>query len=155
MQYQWSSALSDSLHCYDPPECSSVWVKPSYSNVYHLTVTDANGCQSDATVRVEVEKPRGVYVPSGFSPNGDGNNDLLLVHGKSRQILRVKLFRVYDRWGELVYEDLDFPVNTGDRGWNGTFRGADCPEGVYVWYVEVEYLDGFEQVLRGNTTLIR
>ncbi|MCC7504513.1 MAG: hypothetical protein IT259_04390, partial [Saprospiraceae bacterium] len=59
------------------------------------------------------------------------------------------------RWGELVYEALDFPVNDEQRGWNGQFRGKDAQTGVYVWYVEAEYADGFVESLRGNTTLIR
>jgi len=153
--YLWRDALADSLYCADPPECSSVWAYPVYSNTYTVLVTDTNGCTGSASVRVDVEKPRGVYVPTGFSPNGDGNNDLLVVHGKGVQIRRVKMFRVFDRWGELLYEDFDFAVNDAQRGWNGTFRGENCQAGVYVWYAEVEYQDGFDQVVQGNTTLIR
>lgn len=153
--YLWKSALADSLICIDLPDCTTILVKPGYSNTYFVTVTDANGCRGVGSTRVEVIKPRGVYVPTGFSPNGDGNNEILTVYGKSRQIKRVKLFRVYDRWGELVYEDLDFPVNDEQRGWNGQFRGKNAQTGVYVWYVEAEYADGFVESLRGNTTLIR
>ncbi|TNE59211.1 MAG: T9SS type B sorting domain-containing protein [Bacteroidetes bacterium] len=153
--YSWQSTLVDSFYCAVLPDCEAIWVSPVYSNTYMVTVTDENGCQNESSVLVEVEKPRGVYVPSGFSPNGDGNNDLLMVHGKSRQIRSVKVFRVFDRWGELVYEDLDFNVNDQQRGWDGNFRGDPCQTGVYVWYAEVEYLDGFEQSIRGNTTLIR
>jgi len=153
--YIWQDALADSLYCADPPECATVWAYPVYSNTYTVLVTDTNGCTGSASVRVDVEKPRGVYVPTGFSPNGDGNNDLLVVHGKGVQIRRVKIFRVYDRWGELVYEDVDFPVNDPQRGWDGAFRGQNCQSGIYVWYAEVEYLDGFEQAVQGNTALIR
>ncbi len=153
--YNWQSALVTTLLCTNPPECSAVWAYPEYSNTYTVLVTDTSGCQGRATVKVDVEKPRGVYVPTGFSPNDDGNNDLLVVHGKGGQIRRVKVFRVFDRWGELVFEDTDFPVNNVQRGWNGQFRGKNCQAGMYVWYAEVEYLDGFEQVLQGNTALIR
>jgi len=153
--YTWQAAQPDSLLCADPPECANIWVSPLYSNTYTIVVADTNGCTGSATVQVKVEKPRGVHVPTGFSPNGDGNNDLLVVHGKGAQIRRVQVFRVYDRWGELVYEDLDFPVNDVLRGWNGTFRGQNCQSGVYVWHAEVEYIDGFRQTAQGNTTLIR
>ncbi len=154
-QYRWRSTLLDSLGCTDVPDCPSVWVHPLYSNTYLVTVTDANGCTAMASIRVNVEKPRGVYVPSGFSPNGDGHNDRLSVYGKSHQIKRIKIFRIYDRWGELVFEDLEVPVNDASRGWDGQWRGSPCQAGVYVWYVEAEYLDGYEQALKGNTTLIR
>ncbi|MBK8967806.1 MAG: gliding motility-associated C-terminal domain-containing protein [Lewinellaceae bacterium] len=155
VQYDWQGALVDSIRCVDPADCSSVWAFPVYTNTYRLTVTDENGCRGETSISIEVLKPRGVYVPTGFSPNGDGNNELLVIYGKSQQIKRVKIFRVFDRWGELVYEDADFAVNDEQRGWNGIFRGQDAQAGIYVWYAEVEYLDGFEQVIRGNTALIR
>jgi gliding motility-associated-like protein len=155
VSYSWRSALADSLYCTDSPDCTTILVRPEYSNTYFVTVTDANGCRGEGSTRVEVVKPRGVFVPTGFSPNGDLSNDLLIVYGKSRQIKQVNVFRVYDRWGELVYEDVNFPVNDEQRGWNGQFRGKDAQTGVYVWYVEVEYLDGFVEGARGNTTLIR
>ncbi|MBL7775511.1 MAG: gliding motility-associated C-terminal domain-containing protein, partial [Saprospiraceae bacterium] len=153
--FSWNSGLIDSLACADTPLCSSIWVYPEYSNVYTVRVSDENGCRAQASVRVKVEKPRGVYVPTGFSPNSDGNNDRLVVYGKSQQVTRIVVFRVYDRWGELVYEDADFKVNDEQRGWNGQFRDSDAQTGVYVWYLEAEYRDGFTQILRGNTTLIR
>lgn len=153
--YSWRSALADSFLCVDIPDCSAISVKPAYSNTYFVTVTDANGCRGEGSTRVEVIKPRGVYVPTGFSPNNDGNNDFLVVYGKSRQIKQIKVFRVYDRWGELVYEDLNFEVNNEQRGWNGRFRGDDAQTGVYVWYLEAEYADGYVESLRGNTVLVR
>lgn len=151
----WQSALADSVRCADPPECSTVWITPPYSNTYTAVATDANGCTGSASVRVHVEKPRGVYVPTAFTPNSDGANDRLVVHGKSRQIHRIRLFQVYDRWGELVFEARDFAPNDDAYGWDGLFRGQPAQTGVYVWYVEVEYRDGYEERLRGNTTLGR
>ncbi|MCS7037540.1 MAG: gliding motility-associated C-terminal domain-containing protein [Saprospiraceae bacterium] len=153
--FVWQSALADSVRCADPPECSTVWITPPYSNTYTAIATDANGCTGAASVRVRVEKPRGVYVPTAFSPNGDGVNDRLVVHGKSRQIRRIRLFQVYDRWGALVFEARDFAPNDDAYGWDGLFRGQPAPVGVYVWYVEVEYRDGYEERLRGDTTLGR
>ena len=155
VSYFWDGALVDSFRCADLPECSSIWIFPAYTNTFSVTVFDADGCSGKASIRIELEKPRGAFVPTGFSPNGDFNNDLLVVHGKSRQIRQVKLFRVYDRWGELLYEDQEFQVNDEQRGWDGRFRGQECRPGVYVWHLVVEYLDGYEQALQGNTTLIR
>lgn len=151
----WRSALIDSIRCTDPPECTAVWIRPFHANVYTAVATDANGCTGSAEVRVSVEKPRGVYVPTAFSPNGDNNNDRLVVHGKHQQIRRIRLFRVYDRWGELVFEAQKFAPNEAIYGWDGTFRGQPASEGIYLWYVEVEYLDGYEERLSGNTLLIR
>jgi gliding motility-associated-like protein len=153
--YDWRSFLLEPLVCVDTPECSMIWIKPYQTNTYVVKVKDENGCRGEGQVTVEVEKPRGVYVPTGFTPNGDLNNDLLVVFGKSLQIKNVVTFNIYDRWGELVYQDQNFQVNDDTRGWDGVFRGKNCDPGVYVWYVEVEYRDGFREALKGNVTLIR
>ncbi len=155
VEYEWSSFLLENLLCVDTPTCSMIQVKPYQTNTYIVEVTDENGCRGEARVKVDVDKPRGVYVPSGFSPNGDFNNDLLVVYGKSRQIRNVVTFNVYDRWGELVYQDQNFMANDETRGWDGIFRGKECDPGVYVWYVEVEYFDGYREAAKGDVTLIR
>ncbi len=153
--YEWRSAWHDSIVCVDTAECSEVWVKPLFQNTYFVTATDENGCRGQAQIRVSVEKPRGVYVPTGFSPNRDGNNDLLSVYGKSTQIKRVISFQVFDRWGELLFQDADFQVNDSNRGWDGLFRGQPCDPGTYVWQAEVEYWDGYREVAAGGTVLVR
>lgn len=151
----WSSVLVDSIQCVDMPDCETVVVKPPFSNTYRLKVTDEKGCMGKAEVRITVDKPRGVYVPTGFTPNGDFENDLLLVHGKSKQVKEVLMFKIFDRWGELLYEDQHFPVNMNNRGWDGNFRGKPCDPGVYVWMLEAEYLDGHRELLKGDVTLLR
>ncbi|MFN0035444.1 MAG: proprotein convertase P-domain-containing protein, partial [Saprospiraceae bacterium] len=153
--FEWRSALVDSFTCADLPDCAEVWVKPVYSNTYRVKVTDENGCVGEAEIKVTVEKPRGVYVPTGFTPNGDFENDLLVVHGKSRQVREVLVFKIFDRWGELIYEDQNFSVNDTARGWDGSFRGQPCDPGVYVWLLEAEYLDGYRELLKGDVTLVR
>ena len=155
VEYKWRSVLLEEFPCVDTPECSIILAKPYQSNTYQVTITDENGCRGTASITVEVLKPRGVYVPTGFTPNDDLNNDLLVVYGKSNQILNVLSFRVFDRWGELLYQDNNFKVNDESRGWNGLFRGKACDPGVYVWHVEVEYRDGYRESLSGNVTLIR
>ncbi|MFN0212740.1 MAG: T9SS type B sorting domain-containing protein [Saprospiraceae bacterium] len=154
-EYQWSSALVDNFTCVNPPECEEIWVTPGFSNTYRLKVTDENGCMGTGEISIQVQKPRGVYVPTGFTPNGDFENDLLVIHGKSRQISKVLIFKIFDRWGELIYEDQNFPVNDNSRGWDGSFRGQPCDPAVFVWLLEVEYQDGYIETIQGHVTLIR
>lgn len=104
-----------------------------------MVVTDSAGCRAEDQIQVSVEKPRKVFVPTGFAPNGDFTNDLLLVHGQSGS--KALDFKVYDRWGELVFELKDFSFNDEHMGWDGNFRGQACEPGVYVWILEVEYVD--------------
>jgi gliding motility-associated-like protein len=153
-QYVWSSSLLEDLNCVNP-ECSSILVKPDLSTIFTVTVTDDMGCTGEGEIKIEVEKPRGVYVPTGFSPNGDGNNDILHVHGKEEQIKNIKTFRIFDRWGELVYEDSNFKANDLNRGWDGRFRAKECTSGVFAWLIELEYIDGFIDTAKGEVTLIR
>lgn len=155
VRYTWKPVQAQAFLCLDTPECSEIRIKPLYTNTYRLIVTDAQGCTGEGDIVVRVDKPRGIYVPSGFSPNDDTNNDLLVVHGISGQVKRVLLFRVYDRLGELVWEDRDFAVNDAMRGWDGRFRNQPCQAGVYVWTLEAEYADGYTQVLKGEVTLVR
>jgi gliding motility-associated-like protein len=86
-------------------------------------------------------------VPNAFSPNGDGQNDILLVKGRGVQSI---VFRVFNRWGEKVFEsnDLNF-------GWDGTFKGEPQEMDVYAWTLNA-VLDGNIPIFKsGNATLIR
>ncbi len=151
----WSSGLSNAFSCADPPECASIWAYPAHTTLYTATAVDANGCSGSSSMRVHVDKPRGVYVPLAFSPNGDGQNDRLVVHGSPRHIQNVRLFRVFDRWGALVFEQYDWLPNDEARGWDGSFRGQPAQVGTYTWYAEVRYRDGYEERMHGNVLLVR
>lgn len=92
----------------------------------------------------------GIYLPTGFSPNGSGDSDnenLSIIVGKD--VLSFTL-SIYDRWGNRM-------VNTSDRNfsWNGTFKGEACNSGVYAYILEVKYIAGNAETKSGNITLIR
>ncbi|MFN0214051.1 MAG: choice-of-anchor L domain-containing protein [Saprospiraceae bacterium] len=149
--YAWR--LSDSiwlscLDCRNPSVYSLEF--PTY---FEVVVTDSVGCRAKDQILVSVEKRRKVFVPTGFTPNGDFTNDLLLVHGQKNS--KALDFKVFDRWGEMVFGLKDFAFNDDTQGWDGTFRNQPCEPGVYVWMLEVEYEDGVREVYKGNTTLIR
>ncbi|HNR86697.1 MAG TPA: gliding motility-associated C-terminal domain-containing protein, partial [Taishania sp.] len=88
-----------------------------------------------------------VFVPNAFTPNNDGENDILYVYGA---MVKGILFRIYDRWGELVFETTDRHV-----GWNGVFRGKQLDPDVYDYYLEVDCIDGGSNIIKGNITLMR
>ena len=124
-----------------------------HSTYFEVFAIDSLGCRASDKILISVDKPRRVFVPTAFSPNGDFINDLLLVHGQNNS--KAVLFRIYDRWGEMLYEARDFAFNDENIGWDGNFRGQPMDPGVYVWYLEVEYVDGAKESFKGNTTLIR
>lgn len=149
--YAWNPIDSAWLSCLD---CPDPFVDTLlYSKSFTLHVVDSLGCEAEDRITVIVEKPRRIFVPTGFTPNGDFENDILYVHGQKSA--RVLSFRVYDRWGELVYEATDFQVNDYTTGWDGNFRGSPVDPGVYVWTLEVEYFDKTRETLKGSTNLLR
>ncbi|MBK7407847.1 MAG: choice-of-anchor L domain-containing protein [Saprospirales bacterium] len=152
LSYSWESISRDSLTCYDCPETSSLF-PVYYSASFRLTVTDENGCEGTDIIRILVDKADPVMVPTGFSPNGDGSNDKLLVHGKPGT--RVWVFQIFDRWGELVYDNGNFLVNDPNSGWDGSFKGQLMNSGAFLWYMEVIFEDGTRASYKGTTTLIR
>lgn len=148
--YDWSPIEQDVLSCID---CENPQLIAKEQIAVKLRVTDEKGCTAEDIVNVFVKNEVSVYVPSAFSPNQDGANDKHWVHGKEGTV--VKNYRIYDRWGELVYEEKDFNVNDTAAGWDGTFRSKNMSSGVYIWYVEVRYENGSTEVLKGDVTLIR
>ncbi len=138
--------------------CQFPSVKPKATTTYRVVVTDENGCTATDDVAIFVNKVRRVYIPSAFSPgNSDGYNDLLRVY-LGDETVKVKLFRVFDRWGNMVYEDIDFSKAESqniDRGWNGVFRGDALDPAVFTYHVQVEFTDGEVKDYKGDVMLIR
>jgi gliding motility-associated-like protein len=114
-----------------------------------------NGCRDEDKVTVIVDRRRFVYVPNVFSPDKDGDNDWFSVFAKEGTVRNIKSLEVFDRWGNAMYTITDFQPNDPALGWNGTFRGDDMNPGVYVWYMEVEFIDGVVELYKGDVTLIR
>lgn len=110
-----------------------------------LAVKDINGCID--TVRKEITVILLPDVPTAFTPNNDGQNDLFFVKGGPFKTINV---RVYNNWGQLIFE-----TNDQLQGWNGTFNGTEQPISVYVWVVEVEMLNGKKVKKTGDVTLLR
>lgn len=125
-------------------------ITPSESTVYYLRVQDFKYEVSWDTVNITISDncdPAPVYIPNVFSPNGDGNNDVLFVRGDYNPQID---FKIFNRWGSMVYESNDIR-----SGWDGRFQGKDCAEGVYAFMLSVTNNDGETALRKGNITLIR
>lgn len=150
LSYHWDDPLGESLDCTDCPSPTAI---PLSDVMYTLTVQSSRGCQLKDSIFVEVSKSREVYIPNAFSPNLDGLNEVLFVQGKG--LAYVRRFMIYNRKGDLVFQDSDFEVNDMFHGWDGTYRGQSAEAGVYIYAVEVEFLDGFTQWYAGDVSLLR
>ena len=123
-------------------------------NNYHVFIEAEYGCSGEDTVQVIVLDKRNVFIPNVFTPNADGKNDqFTLFSGKG--VRQVKSLLIYDRWGELMFENSNFPPNNANFSWNGTFRQKAMPPGVYVYTAEFEFTDGSVIRYSGDVTLLR
>lgn len=110
-----------------------------------VMVTTENGCADSLTSLIEKDELADIFIPTAFTPNNDGENDVLRVRG-GREIE----FQVFNRWGEKVFETNDPSI-----GWNGYHKGKLADPGVFVYSLKSKCLDEEEFVLKGNVTLIR
>ena len=141
--FQWQPAASLSNPAVRQPVFTG-----AESTVFTVDISNPGGCPVVDTVEVVVVKEAGVWVPTAFSPNGDGLNDFLrpFVVGNN-QLTR---FSVYNRQGTRVFSSASQSVS-----WNGQYNGTLLPAGVYVWYVEYKDETGSPQVKKGALTLVR
>lgn len=155
----WLHALTDTtLKIYwspttgvKDPKAFNTLVTPSTTTTYTVTINDSLGCSKSAVVTIYV-KPNDcddddVFVPNTFTPNGDGQNDVLYARSNH---LTTAYFAVYNRWGELVFETTDL-----DKGWDGVYKGMKADPAVFAWYVKGKCFNGKEFFKKGNVTLIR
>ncbi len=129
------------------PNARNPIVSPKENTVYYVTNTNSYGCSATDSLRVLVRHEYYSGVPDIFSPNGDGQNDLLYVRGNGITELE---FVVYNRTGQKVFE-----TESQDEGWDGTFRGEELNPGVFVYFAKITYLNGFQEIIKGDVTLIR
>lgn len=120
-------------------------------------VIDENGCIGRDEIFIRVDRDRNVFIPNAFSPNADNQNDLFAVY-TGPGVLNIKSFRVFNRWGEQVYfiENIDPLVfNSNAVGWDGRFQGKELNPAVFVYLIEVEFIDGELLLYRGDVTLTK
>ena len=120
---------------------------------YTLTAKDTNGCQVSLNVLVPVDCANLIHFPTAFSPNADQLNDALTVHFAFPS-LTVLRFTVYDRWGVVLYNRLNFELATGNAVWDGLINGQPAPMGSYVYRLDCQFPDGTQTTYRESVALL-
>lgn len=145
--YQWSPAIY--LNRTDIASPVGIYDGIEESIQYKVLISNEAGCSDSAFVSVRVFKtdPR-IFVPTAFSPNGDGKNDIFRPIGAG--ISQIVYFRVFNRWGEMVFSTSEL-----GKGWDGRLNGKRQGSGTYVWMVKGIDFTGKEFVAKGTVTLIR
>lgn len=136
------------------PDSLSSFSYPFNSIRYRLIVTNMDGCEAFDDLLVTVNKDKPVYIPNVIHPNADGSNNIFTIYA-GQEVVRVRSMQIYDRWGELLFENQNFLPNDEFFGWEGRAKGEDVNPGVYVYVIEVEYVNGETEVFAGDVTVIR
>jgi gliding motility-associated-like protein len=147
--YAWTPVTD--LSCTD---CPDPLAGPIFAMEYKITITDSNNCSVTDSILVKtVCNGKNYFIPNTFSPNGDGVNDVFYPRGDN--LSNIQSMRIFNRWGQLVFEKRDFPANSASAGWDGTFNGRPAPVDVYVYTIEVVCDNAQVIALNGNLTLVR
>ncbi|MBL0026546.1 MAG: gliding motility-associated C-terminal domain-containing protein [Saprospiraceae bacterium] len=149
--FLWSSEKNPEPKC---PNCVNTSVIPHNDGYYILTMDAGKDCILKDSLLVRVLKDRSYFAANIISVNGDGNNDRFFLNGKNKAVRGLYL-RIYDRWGNLVFNGGEFSFNDESYGWDGLKNGVPVNNGVFVWQAALEYLDGFIQIITGDITVIK
>ncbi len=148
-KWQWTPARD--LSC---STCPQPIANIKKDITYTVAATNEYGCTATDTLAIKVFcQNTQVFIPNVFTPDGDGINDVLMVRGSG--INSVKSFRIFNRWGEVVFDKANFAPNEKSNGWNGTIRGSKAPTDVYIYTCEVVCENGSSFVYKGNVAIIK
>ncbi|HVF97371.1 MAG TPA: PKD domain-containing protein, partial [Flavisolibacter sp.] len=147
----WNWTPSTNLSC---ATCPLPLAEIKKDITYRVNVTTAYGCSAADTINIKVScSPDQVYVPNAFSPDRDKLNDVFMIRGKG--IATVNFFRVFNRWGEMVFEATAFKPNDPRFGWNGNVKGVPAPPDVFVYTWEAVCENGPLFSGKGNVTVVK
>jgi gliding motility-associated-like protein len=141
VSWNWTPAAS--LSC---TACENPVANPTQNTLYTVTVKATDGCEDTAQTNIIVRRTN-VYIPSAFTPNNDGVNDVAEVFAINPKSFS---FKIYNRWGELVFESYDV-----SNKWNGTFKGEDCPQDNYSYILDVTMQNDKTYHKQGGILLLR
>lgn len=139
----------------EAPDSLTRVIRPKASTIAKVVLMDQNGCQAESQLAITMDKKIGVYLPNAFSPNGSKGNQIFKPLAPAEKIQRVNSFRVMDRWGNQVFEQVDMDITDASLGWDGFGKSGIYNQGVYVYAVEVTYCDGGKEKMAGEVLLLR
>lgn len=134
--------------------CSKPVAAPQNNIAYTVIAANEGHCEARDTITVSVIcNNANVYIPNTFSPNNDGANDIFYPRGTG--LYSIKSFKIFNRWGQVVFSRGEMSANDPQYGWDGTLNSVSLPPDVYVYMVEVICSNNTTLPVKGNVTLIR
>jgi gliding motility-associated-like protein len=126
--------------------CPIVEVHPLETTCYTLEAEDQHGCKNFDDICITITKNWDVFIPNAFTPNGDLDNEYFMPKGFGLAQINMSIF---DRWGVEIFQETDTKL-----GWDGTYKGAICPQGVYIYQIETTSLGGVKSKKTGHINVL-
>ena len=123
------------------------------TTLFTIEIQNENGCPDTAQWLIRVNRDRHIYAPNAFSP-GSADNGTFTLYG-NENVQEIRVLRIFDRWGELVFERHHIPHSNPSAGWDGSFKGRLLAPQVLVWVAEVVFSNGQSQQITGDITIVR
>jgi gliding motility-associated-like protein len=148
-KYMWSNP--ESLSC---DTCAHPLATMTVTTTYVVTVSSDFGCLNSDSITIHLYCDESqLFIPNAFTPNNDGENDVFYPRGNGVSIIRS--FRIYNRWGELLFERSNISINDATNSWDGSFKGGGPRPDVYVYVVDALCETGEPLFIKGDVTIIR
>ena len=148
-KYVWQNP--GSLSC---DSCSNPIARTDVNTTYFINVYSSYGCRNSDSVKLHVYCDKSqIFIPNSFTPNGDGQNDIFYPRGKG--VSTINSFRIYNRWGELLFERSGININDASNGWDGSYKGSAPKPDVYVYIIDAQCETGEPLSFKGDVTIIR
>ncbi|MBK7807932.1 MAG: gliding motility-associated C-terminal domain-containing protein [Saprospiraceae bacterium] len=134
--------------------CLKTNALPINDTNFEISVTSKDGCEKKVMIRVLVDKKRSFTISNVLSPDNNGSNDQIRYFA-GKDVSELRNFRIYDRWGNLIYQKDNQMPGLEYMDWDGNFKGQPLPSGVYTWVCEVAYIDQVNIIYKGTMSILR
>ncbi|MBX2905098.1 MAG: PKD domain-containing protein [Taibaiella sp.] len=144
----WPGETLSCTDCFNPVASMTV------NTTYTADAVSDRGCKASDSVKILLYCDNSmVFIPNAFTPNGDGQNDVFYPRGAGLKV--IKTFRVYNRWGELIYSQEGIQLNDASVGWDGSYKGSEPRPDVYVYIMEAVCFTGEDVNIKGDVTILK
>lgn len=149
--YTYSWTPGNLLSC---DTCANPTANNYSTTTYTVNVTSDFGCRAYDSVTIYLFCDQSqIFIPNTFTPNGDGENDVFYPRGSG--VSKIKAFRIYNRWGELLFEKTNISINDLSNAWDGTFKGGPSRPDVYVYLIDAVCDTGEPLFIKGDVTIVK
>ena len=131
------------------------YLSPLSDSELIVVMEDTSGCFATDTTLIEVSTSFPFYIPNAFAPKSNNVENTVFRPFVTNKVQQINFMRIFNRWGELVYERRDLPFGDESTGWDGRFNGKLLDSGVYVFILEMEFINGDVRQYSGDVTLLR